>query len=636
MKSANALYAACLLALVCHLCPAQPAQPGPPAPRPRLLLHGTDQLEQLRASAATPTGRQALARARQAIRLLERASLVGRNSELIKEGGYIAAGHAAIGLIANEPPAFAAAEREILDRVVRYPLTSSLTLEQRAARLAGTALTYDMAHHAWPTDTRNAVAAFLLNEAGKLPADIDKAPQTRIEISLLAHAAAGLATLAIANDIDDPTGPARINAVRDRLLNHLNQSIGPTGHSVHGESIRQAVLASGILPFLRADRAAGGPDNLSHPALQNALFPMVVQLVPDLGLPDYGRNVDPVDGAGLLALAFDLAPPQQRPGIAWMFEQIGGEQFRGIVRPHQLIDVLRSGLLDARPSPPEPPLWPISLADKTAHAALWRTGYDTPEDIIVLAQNASLRIVGLGQRWLAAAGRDADKWSHAPDAGALDNRFGIAAGIAKIRQTYQVRHEAALAGFEPLDQAQTGSARFSVSGEARRLRAEHREERRENPVITPIPEAGPYTGSRTLAVDFSRASGALCLIALRDVLEGAGTAPRTWALHLDPALKPEIRGQQFILRGEQATLICTILHPDGVELLSTFSPFANLISFTTNAPEVHAVITLSTDDLPPPPATGPAGTRGLHEPVRIGGQTIRLHNDRILFGSPQP
>jgi hypothetical protein len=585
-------------------------------------------------------------RIRQALKLTEKLAIAGRNREVIKEAGFKAAGYGAVCLLDGDAAAADAARAIVLREVVAYPLPATLSVMDRVSRLHGTALAYDLCYEAWDDGARAKVRGWLLKEARSLLREVGAADAAAADQPehVTAWASAGLAEMAALGDAADPAARDRIKASERAVLEYLDRYIGEFGFDSNGESVRQAALASGILPFLRAARLVLGRDHTAQPAVRDTFLPFIYQWVPEAGMTATGAATVTVDRSGLFALAGDLVPAAQRPAVRWLFHELEGQKHLGIIRPHQGLSMLTSGLAAVASAPPDDS-WPRFVRSDRAGYAVFRTRWKDADDVVAVLHHGALRLLGLGGTWASHAGPHAPQWSHDPGAGRMDNVYLFRPSL--LRETvYRTRVSAvrmAPALSEPRAEqaaplplgAEAGlaSVATTLTGRVERVDAEisvtESEGRQKVTRRVAVPEGGPFEWTRTVGVDYTGRSGAAALLAVADRLTGGGGAPRVWVLHVNLLAKIAVEGNAFTVREGDTSLHGTAVYPPGAAFAKTDNRHvACFVSAEPGSDRFEVVLTLQRGQ--PPPVT--AGPDGLAGGVSVGGRTLRLDDGAIRFG----
>lgn len=594
---------------------------------PRLIFRG-EQLEDLERKARTEWGQSVVDRMHQALKLMAKATITGRNRDVLKEAGFKAAGHGAVYVLEGTAASAATARKIALTEVVLYPMTSRLSVMDRLSRLGGVVLAYDLCYPAWDTSTRSKVRAFLLEEAAALLEKVESLPETDEPgpEAATAWATAGLAELAVLGDSEDPDARNRIAACEKAVIHYLDEGVAERGVGLHGESVKQAVFASGILPFVHANRQVLGRDLSGHSAVRSVLVPMIYQTVPEVGMAIIGPGTMAKDRSGLFAMACGFVPEEERPAVVWLFEKVGGETYLGVVRPHQALYMLLSGLDAVEPEAPGGE-WLHHLRSDRAGLGLLRTGWKDRDDLVALLHLGAIRILGRGTRWVSRSGLHSNRWSDSPGAGAMETVLGFNS------RAYRTSIQRELSQFEVLAGNDVASMRVSLRGETRRRKAsitvkENVDGRKVETEIE-VPEGGPFEGSRSFAVDFTGRSGAPALFVLADRLEGGGEAPRQWVLHAGYECPFTTEGATFTISHGDATLVGRAVLPrDLVFRGESNPPYTNFIHAETSSTRVEVILTLQEGKAPGLQATA----AGLEGGVSVGERKISLHGDRIVFG----
>ncbi len=632
------MFLACNLAAGADVAVVAGHQPIAPGEHPRLIVRGEAEVEALRTKAQTPWGVSVVDRTQQALKLMTKSSIVGQNQQVLKEAGYRAAGHAAVYLLEGTEEEADAARKVALGEVMGYPLIDRLPTIDRASRLMGLALAYDMAYPAWDGDTRDQVRAFMRAESDKLlervgGLGVDKL-NTRDHTQAVVVGSVGLAELAMLGDTDDADAPARLAAIETFIHHYLDTAVASEGFGVGGEAVKQAAFASGILPFVRAHKLVMGRDLTTHEAVATVLRPAVLMTVPNAGMPVVGGFSAAVDRSGIFAMSTELAPEQDRPVIAWLFEALGGERYLGVVRPHHGLYMLGSGLDTLTAAPPAGERWPTVLQSQAAGVVVARTGWMGDDDLAAVFDHGRARLIGRGARWLTFAARDAAAYSHAPGAARLDNQFGFSHEWVRGQAVYKPQMTTTLDNMHADPDARTATARFTLKGSVQRTKEQIKvrargEDGKTHEQTIDIPVGGDFAGQRVVGIDYSGRSGAPAAIYMADTITGGGQAPRFWTMHLGygtDAGKFTLDANTFTHTIGGQTLTGTIIYPvDAVFEGTANPPYANFVTIRTTSESVRVMLTL-TDAEPPAVKTGNDGT------VRVGNATYRLHEGQIIFG----
>ncbi|MCC5828596.1 MAG: hypothetical protein JJU36_04035 [Phycisphaeraceae bacterium] len=598
---------------------------------PRLIVRGEAEVNAVRSAAETDWGKRIVRRMEQAQRLMDALPLTGRNRDVVKEAGFKSAGNGALYLLTDDRSHVNKAREAVLVEIVGYPMVAQLDLVDRASRLHGTAVAFDLCNQSWSRDARERVRKFLIEEAQAIRKAADSARRSQPD-HVMAYAAAGMAEMVLLNGSDDGELLDRIRR-SERVIVNFMDSIGDGGFSPHGEAVRQAAMASGVLPYVRASKLVLGRDLSQHPAIKHAITPMLYLTVPGAGIPMIGPFTPALDRGGIFAAAAAWLDEPMLNHARWLMDRLDGDRFLGIVRPHEGLEMLRNGLID-RSSPNSPyETLPNLVHSAKANMTVVRSGWDGPDDVVLAVHNAGIRILGLGGYFAGHAGPHAGAWSHAPGAGRQDNVFSIHTTLGRDRM-YDLRSDWTMGSFTWDDDSETASGQFTVSGRLNRTtesirRTERDEENRRVTREIPVAEGGEFTGSRTIGVDYSGKSGAPAVFVFSDRLEGVAGAPRAWIMHLGGDVRFDSDGGKFTARIGDATLVGTVVAPADIEIRSTTNaPHANFITIDTEAEQIEIIMTLQRGSVPRVTATD----KGLAGGVRVGDQSVKLENGRIVFG----
>ncbi len=595
---------------------------------PRLMVRKS-QVDALKKAGQDKWGKAILARLEQTVRLMAHASLTGRNRQVIKEAGYEASGHAAMYMLGEKRDGAMSAAKIAIDHVINYPMVKNLDAMDRLSRLQGVVFAYDMAYDGWSAAERERVRKWVLSESDEL---LERTGKGRQPERVIAQATAGLVDLALLGSDDDKARRKRLAECEKAIAAYLDQSVGDYGFDVHGESVRQAAFASGILPFVRANKLVMGRDLTGHPAVRQVMLPMVYMVVPGAGMPVLGPSTAALDRSGLFAMSFDLAPEEHRPAIMWLFDQVGGPKYKGIVRPHHAIYMLRSGMDKVEAAAPGD-AWAGMIRSEQANLSLFRTGWQGREDILAVAQEGTIRIIGMGAHWAGHQAQHAAIWSHEPSAGALESRYLFLTRLKKSPRLYDLSVDTRFDGYAA--EGDIGSVRFGLAGEVKRLKetmtVEERDERNKKvKKEVPVAPGGKFTGSRLFAVDYSGKCGAPGLFVFRDELSGGGEAPRVWVLHggyNSPVSVNAEEGTFTITHGETAMRGTVVTAGQFTLKASGNPPYANFLTIYSPSDAVEVVMTLQEGEAP----AVTVGEKGLAGGVRIGDRVATLKDGQIIL-----
>ncbi|MFP4054293.1 MAG: hypothetical protein ACLFV7_10580 [Phycisphaerae bacterium] len=600
---------------------------------PRLILR-TNDIEDLRKTAATEKGKAVVYRIRQATKLMNAIRVTGGNRDVLKEAGFKAAGFASIHILTGEKKDAAESARIVLNEIASYPMPSRLAPMERISRLHGAAIAYDLASPAWNAADRKAVRGFLSKEARYMLENLGN--PSKIELDryeqILAATAAGIVHLTLLDGADDTAANKALDQIEKAVIRYLDEAIGEKGIGKFGGAQKYAALASGILPFAHANRLVRGRDIGHHPALQQALPSMVYQTVPKAGIAQYGRPASAWDRSGIFAEAISLTPQDQRPAVDWLFRSVGGDKYQGVVRPHQGLYMLMYYPLDITPAAPD---WKPFLRDDQANVFLFRNRFKDEGDFVVTLLDGNLRMTGKGGRFASRQG--AHVRMYAPHQGRIENFFGFHPDLYRASMSRKVSH------FESADDGSTAVVTLAISGQAdrkkefiepKRKKRKKDKGKEEEPKKIPVPEVGKFSGSRSLAVDYTGKSGADVLIVLADRIEGADDAVKPWIMHVGAECRIEAEGNTFTVIRNDVKLRGTVIASDP-DKTSVSAPFCtpnpqlwNFISATGTANEYLVVMTVDSGKAPQVKVSG----KGLDAKVTIGGRKVSVKDGNIVLG----
>jgi hypothetical protein len=598
-------------------------KPLKPGEHPRL-IYRSGQLGELRKVAATEDGNAIVERIEQATRLMKTLAFSGGNRTVLKEGGFRAAGHAALYVTTGQKKQAVEAFDVLEKQILNYPMVSRLGVVERANRLYGVAVTYDLCYDAWTAKQRRDTRAFLKKEAkaaleGFGNPDKPNPSDCKHIITLTSGA---LAQLAILGDEKDDGARKRLGKCEKAILHYLDKAIGSAGIGLYGEAQKFAAMASGIMPYAHASRIALGRSFDHHPALKTALTTMAYQAVKGAGIPQYGPVMSGWDRSGLFAEGMHFTPEQKRPGVVWLFHQVGGKKYKGVVRPHQGLYMLLYFPLEMEPEAPD---WPTHLYDPEADFVLFRNRWRDQNDLVVTAFDGGLRITGMGGRYGARAGKHAFQW--APREGRIRNQFGLHYGL------YRQKVERTITKPVVDAKAATGVVTFRVKGEgkARPQKAKKKKKNEERKAPPPTPPAGKFEGTRCLAVDFSNAHPSGALIVTADRLANVDKAIKAWILHAGAKCKITAEGDTFKIASSAATLTGKVIAKEPMKVENQSAGHQtwlwNFAGVTGPASEVLVVMTIDRGDAPKIKVKGD----GLDAKVTVGKRRIQVRDGKVVF-----
>ncbi len=603
--------------------------PLKPGEHPRLIFRA-GQLDKLRKTAATKDGNAIVKRIEQATRLMKTLAFSGGNRTVLKEGGFRAAGYGAMYVLTGQKKQASEAYAVLEKQILNYPMASRLGVVERAARLHGAAITYDLCYDAWTEKQRRDTRNFLQKEikhALEGFGNPDK-PNPADCKHIIALSSAALAQVAILADEKDPGEQKRLTACEKAILHYLDKGIGSEGIGLHGEAQKFSALASGILPYAHASRIALGRSFDKHPALRKALTTLTYQAVPGAGVAQYGPPMSGWDRSGIVAGGIHFTPKEKRPGVVWLFEQIGGKKHKGVIRPHQGLYMLRFFPLAMKPAAPD---WPRQLYDPEANFVLFRNRWRDTNDVAVTTFKGDLRIVGMGGRFAASEGKHIN--TYAPREGRLGSTFTLHNGL--YQQAFQ------RTATKPVTDAEdaTAMAVFNVRGEGKakppkkeKLSREEKRAGKKPKILPPNPPAGKLKGTRCVAVDFSDLHKTGALIVTADRLEGADKAIKAWVMHAAANCKISAEGDTFQIAAPEATLTGKVIAKEPTDVEAKFAgghPWLwNFAAATGPSDEVLVVMTITpTGKTPEIKVKGD----GFDAKVTVGKRKIHVRDGKVVF-----
>lgn len=298
-----------------------------PGPRPRLLF-GKEEIPSWPARLATPVGQAMQARfdglvdaetTPEALALGNRSAGCALRFRLTGEALWAQRAFEALApvlaALAAGAPAATATDG------------GSAAHDRYLCQVVNAALTFDWCADAWTSERRHAAAGVLAAAARRSfpPERIRPAPAAQPQNLLLAHAAAGLAALAVEEEPGAGAGmPGVARAAAAQVRRYLDAA-GSHGWPQEGFGAVRALLGKSLAPFLQAWRRREGEDLLANTAARGwaALYACLI-LPPAAGdgqagpaLPFYGsRGWHPADA--------DKPEPSRRPAPEWASARYSG------------------------------------------------------------------------------------------------------------------------------------------------------------------------------------------------------------------------------------------------------------------------------------------------------------------------
>lgn len=587
-------------------------QPLRPQEHPRLIFR-QQELPALRAKAKTPAGRAILARLQTVLQ-----SPVYYQG-YVPNGGYHAAGHCLLALLQEDGRA-AATAWELVAKSLDNP---GPRLLERSPVVAGVALAYDLCYNAWDEEQVGKVSRWLAAQANLLiKGDSPKNGWNSNPWSnwnARARGAAGLAALAILDEpahfFAQPPDSERLYKLAERnLQRYLTTALGNRGFGTEGDHYTTEVLVLTVLPFLQAGRKVMGRDLVRGSGAEWVLPQYLLRAVPqagELAIPAYGRYRR-YEGGSLFAVGLGTVSPEFLPGAIAFFDRylgLAGDGSFGINSPYQAAYALAA----YREVPPRNPVAVFDrvLVDEEKGFYLFRDRWQDRNDFVAsiyLKQQplggswsfpdvGSFRIWGLGGRW---ANPGPSEGQEEPE------------NVVVMPRTRPWRRSQEVVFQSRLD----GSGIVS-------LRTDDIFRKNSDPPVG-------LGLLRSLAVDYSGASGAPALFAVADRFLGSVTAEefkeKRWVMHTEG--KVSIAGQSFTIEGANgATMQGTFIAPAPVQISLQKVAAGSGKIVATGGQHFFVVMTVQRGKAPALKVTG----KGLNARVQVGQQAISFQEDRLVL-----
>lgn len=460
--------------------------------------------------------------------------------EGVKEAGHQAAGFAVLYALTGDTTAAAASRERVQRRILGFPLNSTLSPLERACRLIGIAMAYDLCWSGWTEQDRDAVGKGILSQAVqllerlKVDRDLDDTHRA------IGYGAAGIAALAV---MGDPCASTNVQAMLDdcaaEVSRYLRNEITAKGIAIEGEGPKQMALMSGVLPFCLAYRNVFGRLPEGGERIEAALLATAVQTVPEVGTFRLGVGGTAADRSGLFSLGFlfALQDGPARAALLWLYQRMLPENDYDVTRPFQALCALSADAFSWRAAKTETDGLPRTISDADSGFHCFRGSWSGSNDVVVAIHTygnkgagrrhqaaGELHIVGMGGRWVTG-----------PDAGGPHSLFAMTdmanvsgfpwlkrGSVVCVNGEVTVREEDS--GVYTVAFAKTGTVDMArPSGDSNKTEDKERK-----------PSASePFRVTRNVLVDFSGACGAPALVVAADRVEAASDIPRLWSLHSD-------------------------------------------------------------------------------------------------------
>ena len=425
-----------------------------------------------------------------------------------------------------------------------------------------------------------------------------------------------------------------------------------------------------------------------HPSPYPDIRLLVVRkMMQQLFLPGGGVRYQKMSTASDLPLtwiapAFDMAPDEYKPSLLWAWNHLAGvtdeastanvikalEKQRGLAAAHAFIHYP----LDMKPVPPAEAM-PLTWQAPTFGFYLFRSGWTGGNDFIaqvfLKAQTVggwnhpdagTLRLMGLGHKWVTGSDdrngvREQESVVLMPDDRVRNDcarlthlqvgKDGSGSLTMDMNDLYGGRRKIDVPRPEKTRVVRGGGEIVTGGDEVTRelpLRDGHGFRAAENWADSGV------SGLRAVAVDYSGASGAPCLMAVVDRISGGGPKVWTWQVpgaegRNSEAPKVAVEGNTFTIRYSDAFLKGTVVSPAGAQLEHKaerieigearhgFHGDVNRILVRGADPKAGdflIVLTVQRKDAPAVTAEG----KGLDATVKVGRQTLRFDGQKIIVG----
>lgn len=589
---------------------------------PRLAFREAD-IDALKARAKTPEGQQIIKR-------INATMNVGKAQGSTQYEGYNAAGKAFLFHLDGDPAHAEAARLLLVQRILAFPANKRLSSYERAARLMGVAMAYDVGYDAWDADFRKRVAGWLQAQSEELLAAtvLPGLDNRRDRWHTILRGAVAMASMAMLGDPEaDDRAAERLAIARRSIKHYLDDAVGDGGFDPLGDTAQLIALCHGLLPVMQASRITLGEELTAHPHFQWVYPLLVARIVPGAGMPTFGPGAAPEDITGFLALGMSSVPDKFKPAVMWLFDKQRGSTFWDITLPHHGMYAFTNLLTDTRAAPPGEVV-PKAIIDRQSGYVLFRSRWQDQDDIAValnlelngsppMSNPGAFRIAGLGNRWVDG-----------------DDRYPRQDAMVYL-QHYNIARGAKLAYFKAEEDG-SGVVTIDMTGvyeKPARIKVKNGNKDAEQSTASwPALKA-----KRSFGVDYSGKSGAPALIAVVDTFSGGGDVERNWHMRIErskadgsPTPPVDLARNTFSITGAEgsATMKGTVVAPAGADLAwSEKERFRHKVS----VPGENAFFIIMTLQKGPAPQVKVEG-EGLNATVKVGDQTVRFDGDKIVFG----
>lgn len=607
---------------------------------PRLILRGQEQINAIRKAAATESGKKIVARIESAIQVLENASLTGKHREARRERGFQAAGLYALDLIADDSKHVREAEQLILREIVRYPMTSRLEVTDRAVRLQGAVIAYDLGYAKLSEASRKAMEKYFETEADALLEKVNGIE--RVDLGNETHAmvvgTVGMVELVMLNGKYDPQGDTRLAKIQKTVRAYLDAIEKRENTAEGGESVRQAMLASGLLPFIWAHERVTGVDLSEHASVQKMMHPMIYQTIPKAGMPVLGSLTASLDRTGMFAFAGGmLKQPDDLAATAWLFHQLDGDTFLGVVRPHQALYMLigRLDQVEAK-SPDELEGWPKCVSKEKTGIVTVRSAWQNSDDQVVVMENGRFRWLGFGKRWVSLPGEHSTMYGNPETTRRVDNRYmhfydWMAKTNKKGKTVYLRQDSHSFLDSQYDNKTDTANASFKSEGTIKRLIASDTyEDKQKQKITVEYADGGKYEANRTYGIKLTGLGSCDGLVAIRDqVTKGLGQ-DNIWGLHLGWEEKITAEGNRFeLIQGDKKLVGIALSPADLTWETSSNPPYMQFVYLKTAAEQVDVLLMILPKDEQVPDMQ--AGKVNFDQGVQVGKTTIKIIDGKFII-----
>lgn len=359
-------------------------------------------------------------------------------------------------------------------------------------------------------------------------------------------------------------------------------------------------------------------------------------------------NTRPQLDPQFFAPVFPIVPEKYKPTILWAWNRhVAGDAAADAEKlaGHNSVYTFLNYPVDMQPQPPAETM-PLTWDAPDAGHYVFRDGWEGGDDFVAQvwlkaapihgwnSGNAgTFRLAGLGHRWTVGP-TDRNRARFEENVVQLPEDSAII-GNACGRATHVETHDDG-SGVVSMDmndvyaaKVDNGPRRYSSYGRLRDPDA--------------FADSG-ITGMRSIGVDYSERSGAPCLMAVVDKIDGGGEKLWTWQLPEEDVQRTTVEGNTFTVRKpDGATMRGVFVAPEGVDVFAEVRqktmtgksgssagkelprPVPGV--FATGGDNFFVVITVQRGD---PPALSVEGD-GLDATVTVGDRKVKFDGRKVVF-----